>query len=122
MFKTIQVHEEDKERIKRLKEKLGKKEYEVIKMLLNYYERLETVCHYLNTTPEHFFYIVSERIKELWRYSVHLKLEDLKKLVKDISWFDNILTPKEAELIENIIANSLDRLYGKLKKEVDSDG
>ncbi len=46
-FKTLGVLPEDKKRIKELTKKLNLKEYEVIKILLDYYERLEVLQHYL---------------------------------------------------------------------------
>ncbi len=47
MFRTVPVKVEDKDRLKDLSKRLGIKEYEVIKKLLDIYEKLELLQHYL---------------------------------------------------------------------------
>ena len=84
-FKTVGVLPEDKKRLKDLSKKLGLKEYEVVKILLDNYEKLEVLQHYLGCESiEHLFHEIEKMLPKSKKQIIIAKtnryLDELDKL------------------------------------------
>ena len=95
MFKNVAVKSEDKLRIKELSKRLNLKEYEVITKLLDAYERLEILQHYLGCESiEHLFHEIEEMLpksrKQLLIAKTNRYLEELEKLGIPVELRDKI--------------------------------
>jgi len=117
MFRTIPVLDEDKERIKRLKEKLGKKEYEVITMLLDVYEKIDTICMYLGCSFDEFYYKISENLPKMKGRRIISKLNEIQKYLENLN-DEGLLTPQEVNVAWNVLLKAIERVENKYFRKV----
>ena len=116
MFKTIPVLDEDKERIKRLKEKLGIKEYEVITTLLDVYEKIDAICMYLGCSFDEFYYRISENLPQMKGRKIISELNKIHKYLMDLN-DEGLLTPKEVDGVWNTILRAIERARERYLKK-----
>jgi len=98
-FKTVGVKEKDKERLKSLSKKLNLKDYEVISKLLDYYERLEMLQHYLGC----------ESIEQVFEVIEEMLPKDRKKLIiaETNKYIDKLRRLEVPEYILNKLADTI---------------